>query len=223
MLRSLVKRFLRGARVDTSQAGEALLLESLVNARPNCERFLIDVGAHDGLSLSNSFSFVEQGWRALLIEPAPAVYPRLLAAHGHRSNVTCLQIACSDKQGEAVLYTGSDGEEGFLSTLCEDDNAYFRAARSGASTKVRVERLTDILTQHGAPARPGLLLIDAEGMDYEVLNGLDFELYRPTIVVTEEYESNVPKHAAKYSLLVTRNYGLVQKIGANTIWIDRSQ
>ena len=42
--------------------------------------------------------------------------------------------------------------------------------------------------QYGAPTRPGMLLIDAEGMDFEVLNGLDFDRYRPTIIVTEEYE-----------------------------------
>jgi FkbM family methyltransferase len=238
MLRSFIKRALNERAVnavrnikralnvvrnkDTSQAGEVALLASLVNAHPNCERFLIDVGAHDGVTLSNSFPFIQEGWHALLLEPAPAVFRRLFAAHGHRPNVTCLQVACSDKQGEAPLYTGSDGVNGFLSTLCEDDNDYFRSARSNASIKVRVERLTDILRQNGAPARPGMLLIDTEGMDFEVLSGLDFGHYRPSIIVTEEYEWDPTKHAAKYSLLINHGYSLVQKIGCNTIWRDKN-
>jgi len=55
-----------------------------------------------------------------------------------------------------------------------------------------------------------------------VLLGLDFGQFRPTVIVTEEYEWEPEKHAAKYTLLICSNYSLVQKIGYNTVWIDRS-
>jgi hypothetical protein len=58
-------------------------------------------------------------------------------------------------------------------------------------------------------------------MDYEALLGLDFAQFRPSIIVTEEYEWEPDKHAAKYSLLIKANYSLVQKLGCNTFWIDR--
>lgn len=88
--------------------------------------------------------------------------------------------------------------------------------------KVKTETLTNIFSEQKAPHCPGMLLVDCEGMDYEVLRGLDFARFRPTVIVTEEYEWEPEKHAAKYALLIHNNYSLVQKVGCNTIWIDRS-
>jgi len=205
---------------DVSQHGEATVLAKLA-AELALERFIIDVGANDGVTMSNSLRFVEDDWRAILIEPAPAVFAKLVANHGHRHNVTCLEVACADKSGISDLYFGSDGKEGFMSTLCTADNEWFRANRTSESVKVRTETLTDILRAQQAPSQPGILLVDCEGMDYETLLGLDFSCYRPTVVVTEEYEWEPDKLASKYSLLVRNGYSLSQKVGCNTIWVDR--
>ncbi len=206
---------------DSSQAGEGAVLERLVTEFV-CEEWVIDVGANDGIAVSNSLPFVKRGWRAVLIEPAPAVFKKLAANHGQLKNVTCLQVACCECPGEAELYIGSDGEDGFLSTLSTATNEWMDKARTSQSVKVKTDTLTNILASQNAPARPGILLVDCEGMDYEALLGLDFSRFRPTIVVTEEYEWEPAKHAAKYSFLIHANYSLFQKVGCNTIWIDRT-
>ncbi len=217
-----LKRLVRAASTeDKSQNGEATLLRRLVSEF-ECQNFLVDAGANDGITISNSFPFISAGWRGILIEPAPAVFKKLQANHGQRSNVTCLQIACSNKTGEADLYIGSDGEEGLLSSLCETDNEWFRQSRTSQTVKVKTDTLSNVLREHDAPSCPGILLVDCEGMDYEVLLGLDFAQFRPTVIATEEYEWEPGKHAAKYGLLIQNNYSLVQKVGCNTVWIDRS-
>ncbi|HLJ15260.1 MAG TPA: FkbM family methyltransferase [Bryobacteraceae bacterium] len=217
-----LKRLVRAAsQEDSSQNGEVPLLMRLVNEF-ECQNFLVDAGANDGITISNSFPFISAGWRGILIEPAPAVFKKLQANHGQRSNVTCLPIACSDKTGEADLYIGSDGEEGLLSSLCETDNEWFRQSRTSQTVKVKTDTLSNILRDHDAPSRPGILLVDCEGMDYEVLLGLEFAQFRPTLIATEEYEWEPAKHAAKYGLLIQNNYSLVQKVGCNTVWMDRS-
>lgn len=91
-----------------------------------------------------------------------------------------------------------------------------------ASVKVKTDTVTNILRRYKVPDRPGILLVDCEGMDYEVLLGLDFGEFRPTVIVTEEYEWEPEKHAAKYGLLIRNDYSLLQKVGCNTFWIDRS-
>jgi FkbM family methyltransferase len=207
--------------VDHSQSGEGALLAKIAKDFA-CQKWVIDVGANDGLTLSNSIAFVRQGWRAILIEPAPSVFRKLVANCGDRDNVTCLQIACSDKSGEADLYFGSDGEDGFKSTLCTSDNEWFSAERSSKSVSVKTDTITNILKQYQAPHQPGILLVDSEGMDYEVLLGLDFAQFRPTVIVTEEYEWEPEKHASKYGLLIRAGYTLIQKVGCNTLWLDRS-
>jgi FkbM family methyltransferase len=214
-----IKESVNGA--DSSQSGETVLLKKLA-AEFSCEKWIIDVGANDGVTISNSLPFVELGWRAILIEPAPAVFKRLAINLGTHDNATCLQLACSDKSGEADLYFGTDGEDGLMSTLCRTDNEWFKTTRTAKSVSVKTETITHILKQHHAPTRPGILLVDCEGMDYEALLGLDSSQFRPTVIATEEYEWEAEKHAAKYGLLIRANYSLVQKVGCNTVWIDRS-
>lgn len=217
-----LKRAFRAAiNPDESQNGEATLLRRLTNEF-ECEKFFVDVGANDGVTISNSLPFIKEGWRGIMIEPAPAVFEKLKRNHGHRDSVICVQVACSERTGDADLYIGSDGEEGFLSTLCQTDNEWFKTARSSKAVRVKTETLGNILKEHRAPRQPGMLLVDCEGLDYECFLGLDFSLFRPTIIATEEYEWEPLKHAAKYALLIQNNYSLVQKVGCNTIWVDRS-
>jgi hypothetical protein len=54
-------------------------------------------------------------------------------------------------------------------------------------------------------------------MDYDILLTLDFQKYRPRLIVTEDYE---PKNAAKFDLLERVGYSLIRKVGCNTFWID---
>jgi FkbM family methyltransferase len=223
MMPAPLKRAIRAAvrPPDLSQGGEVTLIWQLVRGY-ECQNYVVDVGANDGVTISNSFPFIDAGWKGILIEPAPAVFQKLMKNLGKRKTVTCLQMACSNKTGEADLYLGADGEEGLLSSLCQSDNEWFRQARGSQTVRVKTDTLTNVFAEYNSPGCPGLLLVDCEGMDYEVFLGLDFSRYRPTVIVTEEYEWEPQKHAAKYSLLIHNNYSLVQKVGCNTIWLDRS-
>lgn len=204
---------------DRSQHGEVTAIRKLLDTY-ECEPFVIDVGANDGVTISNSLPFIESGWRALLIEASPFVFEKLKRNHIHRPHVSCINLACSNAPGEFDLYIGTDGPNGFLSTLCTENSAWYAEHRTQQSIKVRTDTLTNILARAHSPAS-GLLLVDCEGMDYEVLCGLDFSAFRPTIILTEEYELNAERHAAKYSLLILNEYSLVQKVGCNTLWVDR--
>ena len=202
-----------------SQYGEDRILAGLLRGHPR--PFLVDVGAHAGRSLSNSLPFILRGWRAILLEPLPRVYDQLCYEHRNHPHAICLNMAASDQAGSLPLFLGSDGDIGMTSTLSQDSNEWFDTHRTEESIQVKTEKLTSILDQHDWPTDFGLLLVDAEGMDYEVLTGLDFTRYRPTIVVTEEYVGNPEKHAAKYQLLRANGYLLHVRLGeTNTIWVE---
>lgn len=207
--------------VDTSQYGEASAIAELIETDyPAC---LVDVGAHDGRFLSNSWPFIQQGWRAIAIEPLPKVFQQLEASHHGNPNVSCINKACADFRGQQKLFIGKDGDTGTWATLCQDDNELFRERRSDEFVLVEVETLTQILAEHNFPNDFSLLLIDAEGMDYEVLLGLDFEQYRPRLIVTEEYPLNLEKHNRKHQLLTDNHYRICKTINeCNTIWVHES-
>ena len=202
---------------DTSQHGELQHLLDIIT--PDYPPFLVDVGAHDGFYLSNSYHFIKKGWTGILLEPLPSVFKFLKETHLGNENVACINKACADKAGTSKFFLGADGELGMNSTLCCDENNWFDAHRTEAHIEVEVETLTRLLDAHNYPADFSLLLIDTEGMDYEVLLGLDFKRYQPRIILTEEYPSNKEKHENKYSLLRERGYTFKALVGCNSLWL----
>src|SRR3954451_1865256 len=80
--------------VDVSQHGEASVLAALVE--DDWPRYLVDVGAHDGRSLSNSLPFVELGWSGVLVEPLPQAFSLLADRYASRADVRCVQAACAE-------------------------------------------------------------------------------------------------------------------------------
>jgi FkbM family methyltransferase len=180
---------------------------------------MVDVGANDGKTYSNSYFFVKRlGWNAIMIEPYPDAFESLKKTHAKNPRVICLKIACSNTIGRQKLFIGVSN---LLSTLCQDENDCFKVHRTTKTIDVETETLTNVLRENNFPKDISLLLIDTEGMDYEVLLGLDFEQYQPRIVVTEEYCWNMEKHRNKYQYLLNSRYSLYKRLGSNTIWIRK--
>lgn len=203
---------------DTSQFGEASACRRLM--RPDWPPYVVDVGAYDGKHLSNSYPFVQEGWAAVLIEPHPAVFARLtLRFHGN-PKVHCIQKGCSNVRGTLPLFLekGHALSGSYSATLSTEQNGFMSEVRSDQSLQVAVDTLTNILSDVQWPKDFSLLSVDAEGLDFEVLQGLDFARFRPRLIITEEYLWNVAKHEAKYALLRNNGYVLKVQVGCNTIW-----
>ena len=129
--------------------------------------------------------------------------------------IVCAAVA--PERGPFRLYLGKHDPHRMLSTISTDDSEWFRDNRSEMFVEVEGVPLPELLEEHAVPRRPDLLLIDTEGMDYDLLLTLDFEQYRPKVVVTEDYQ---PKNAAKFRLLERVGYSFIKRVGCNTFWLD---
>jgi FkbM family methyltransferase len=207
-LRGFIKFVLRK---DTTFHGEYGLVQRLLPK--DCPKVVVDVGASDGFYGSNSYPFAARSWSALLIEPHPETFRKLRHLHRRRRSVTCLNMACADTDGPRPFYFGTKATS--HSTLSTEDTPRFRALRSDKSVMVDVRRLEGVLSEHGIPSDFGLLSIDAESFDYEVLLGLDLGKWRPRVIVTEGYES---KDKLKCDYLQLHNYRLGGTRGSNSFW-----
>src|SRR3954467_14984824 len=101
--------------VDVSQHGEAGMLAALVE--PDWPRYLVDVGAHDGRSLSNSFPFLQLGWGGVLVEPLPSAFAQLESLYRGPPDVRCVHAACGAVEGEGQLAVGDDAPVAMTSSL----------------------------------------------------------------------------------------------------------
>jgi len=131
----------------------------------------VDVGAERG---GLAHALLSYGYSpALLIEPAPANVAELRRVFGERSDVEILEIAAGASDGEATLYlaTTPEGElqPAFHAIGSPGDGDQYRWT---ADRTVMCRSLDSLLREQRIPGRVGLLKIDAEGTDFEVVQGM---------------------------------------------------
>jgi len=179
-----------------AQFGEDRILWQVFRQRSH--GYFIEVGAYDGVTLSNTYFLEQMGWHGLLVEP---IYPLCQRAAAARPRSHVVHAACSKK--------GSGGTERFtvtqnvpvLSFLHADQDHVDRCIREGAvliEIEVPVTTLDAVLLQErrspdpfGGPWAPNagwridLVSIDTEGCELEVLDGFSLERFKPRVMVVE--------------------------------------
>jgi FkbM family methyltransferase len=178
--------------------------------------FYIDVGAHDPAIDSVTKAFYDLGWRGINLEPVVASYQKL---ERDRPEDVNLQMALGADAEEARFYevvgTG-------LSTM--DGAIALRHARELGfeinNYPVSVDTLTRICEQY-APTDIHFLKIDVEGAEKAVLLGMDFNRFRPWIVLLEATEPNsqVTNFEDWEDLLLQAGYEFVYFDGLNRFYL----
>ncbi len=201
---------------DYSQAGETLVIRQLLQKGKKDEGFFIEVGANDGKTVSNTFGLVKNGWSGLSVEANPNVFVRLERHLRKYPKVKAVCLAVAPERGAVKLFFGKNDPLGLLSTISTESSEWFEKHRSENYVEVPGVPLTELIDEQAAPSAPDLLVIDAEGMDYEILLTLDFRKYRPKLIVTEDYEL---KNEVKFKILEFAGYTFARRVGCNTFWL----
>ncbi len=100
---SCVKALEGKAANKYSQWGEDGLLEVIFNIIGVTNKYVVEIGAADGLMFSNSRKLIEEGWNALLIEKEQAAYDRLVKNSNHLKFVTPLLAEVTSANIESLL------------------------------------------------------------------------------------------------------------------------
>jgi len=153
---------------------------------------VIDVGANYGHYALTAANAVGAQGMVLAFEPQPGVYADLvrnasLARHG---NLQTFAIALGDRDGEAVLAVDahSSGRSSLVAGL---------VALPGETITVPVRRLADVLAETIPSRKVGLVKIDTEGFEAQVLAGAWEMLTRDLPVVFTEFSPGRMRQAGK--------------------------
>jgi FkbM family methyltransferase len=89
-----------------SQNDEEKVILDLFKDQPTGR--LLDIGAFDGKTFSNSLALIEKGWRAVLVEPNPTSLVALINLHGTNRNVEIVGALVSPEPGLQEMFTCQD-------------------------------------------------------------------------------------------------------------------
>ena len=203
----------RAFRRDESDRLIALFAETFPEA------FVVQIGANDGTAGDPLMEgFRKTRWTGLLVEPVPHLYEMLVARYRNRPGVQMECAAISTRDGEASLYRlrsipGQTPQ--WFEQLATLDREVLLKHRSSIpeidslliEERVPTVRLDTLLARHGI-SRIDLLVIDAEGHDFEILRTLDLARFRPTLLMFEHQHLSENDKDAAYALLKTAGYNL---------------
>ena len=212
-----------------SQSGEDAIIRYIfrtLGIDPAGIRYL-DLGANHAVHLSNTYSFYMSGARGVLLDANPVLAKELSE---RRSGDVVINKCLSDKPDTKLEFYIMSGDG--LSTM--DYEAAQSFIRENPSLKIEqtitVDSITigEIIREHFADKAPELLNIDIEGMELTVLKMIDFEKFRPLVIICEmiEYRNGLTvggKNQEIMDYMKSVGYEEFAFTGINSIFIDKSR
>ncbi len=163
--------------------------ENLFKNLPN--GVFVDVGAHDGIALSNTYFFEKElGWSGICIEPIPKVFDML------QKNRTCICInGCASKDHNVKKqFIQIFGPCEMLSTIVDTLDLAHKARidreikEFGGSYEivdVPCYNLNQILQEVGI-THVNFLSLDIEGGEFDILQNFDFSQCPVDVIAVED-------------------------------------
>lgn len=199
--------------ISYAQNLEDVMLWRALGDVPN--GFYIDAGANDPDVESVTKAFYERGWNGINIEPLPSHHAALLKKRIRDINILA---AVGDKEGEIELWEGPI--RGWATASAEVASTHESDGFFGVRHEVRLTTLTSICERY-VNHEIHFLKIDVEGFEKEAIEGMNFVLFRPWILVIESTFPNTitPNYQTWESSVLSYGYEFAYSDGLNRFYV----
>lgn len=208
-----LRRHLFSRRISYSQYGEDLIIEAYF---PSSLGTYLDVGSGRPKRHSNSFLFYRRGWNGVCVDANPLnTFLHKIA----RPRDKALNLALDRSPGPPMKFFIFKPWQ--LSTLSKDwsDQLIKSGARLVKTREVQVASLPS-LGISTAPGAPFFLSIDVEGLDFEVISGIDWSELKPSLICIEELD-RAGIAGATQTLLEQQGYFLAARTPVSSIYVHK--
>jgi FkbM family methyltransferase len=185
--------------------------------------FFVDIGAHDGISFSNSYYFEKNlGWKGICIEPHPVVFEKL------KQNRYCyLENVAISNENKEMKFLKIDGAPEMLSGLVDNydprhiERIGKEAILDGGSIdiiNVQCVSLSSLLDKYNVQ-EVDYLSIDVEGAELSILKGIDFN---KCLIKYITIEDNYPDTSQEWhNILLSNNFEVIQILGHDYVYKNK--
>lgn len=176
--------------------------------------YFVDIGAHDGVSCSNSLLFEKLGWNGICFEPIPDVFNKL------KNNRKCAvkNIAVSDKSGVEkffVLKGYSEMLSGLVNSYVENHiERINREIQEHQQEYDYIDVVCSTFNEEISETEIDILSIDTEGSEYSIIKSIDFSKYKISFLVFEMnyYDKNL------LDFIQSKNFTFIKQLGVDYIF-----
>ena len=176
--------------------------------------YFVELGANDGVNQSNTLFFERfRGWKGVLIEPFQPNYKELIR---NRSSVNFFKNAAC----VGPTYTNPTVELAYsnLMTSTLGINSDIQDPVSHADQGAKFWGGNSFVFEAAAPALIDLLSLDVEGVELEILKGVDHSKYRFRYICVESRQ-----FGELQEYLLSQKYSLISDLSAHDYLFRDSQ
>lgn len=168
-------------------------------ARGRPDAFFVQVGANDAVQRDQLREEVlARRWRGILVEPVPYVFERLRQNCGNEARLILENVAIADHDGVQELFYLPQSEDGDLPQWYDALASFNRDVVAKhreyipdideriASMDVPCLTFSSLCDRHRVQ-HIDFVQIDTEGYDFEIIKLIDFDRYRPALLMFEHH------------------------------------
>ena len=188
--------------------------------------FYVEVGAYDGIFVSNTWGLAERGWDGLLIEPVPHLAELCRKNYVGHERVRVIQKAVGASASQVTLHLGDVFTTANTDLLAEyGDISWASGSITAEQVVVECQALDQVLSEENVPKEFDLLVVDVEGFETEVFAGFDLARWRPKMLIVELVDthpnlSTTQRQDARLGRsLASSGYVIAHKDWINTVFV----
>lgn len=178
----------------------------------------IDIGANDGITLSNTRALVELGSEGVFVEPSPKAFERLKENYKGMKGLYFYNVALGDHNGQAILQESSNllnsADIGLVSTFESSEMQRFKSICTYEPVTVKMFKWKTFYNRLRIKEFT-FISLDIEGFELKVLPDMDLTNTEMLCI-----EHNGSKEKKEQYLYYTSKYGMdkiIYESGENII------
>ncbi|MDP2013167.1 MAG: FkbM family methyltransferase [Actinomycetota bacterium] len=201
------------------------ILERLLGRRET--GYFVEVGAYDGVFVSNTWGLAVRGWQGLMLEPVPAMAAQCRANHGGHPRVQVVERAIGLAGVDEVrLHIAGTLTTANAEALHEyEDLDWAQGSLTTEQIVVPCSTLDEVLVEFDVPVGFDVLVVDVEGFETEVFSGVDLDAWKPKLLIVEladmhpDLSLTAAKDAQLGEMFLAKGYRIVFKDHVNTVLV----
>jgi FkbM family methyltransferase len=165
--------------------------------------FFIEIGASDGIELSNTYLLEKKyNWKGLCVEPIPKRFELL---YKNRPNSLCCDKAVYNESNLNLIFDIANNFD-LLSGISSHIDCHLNDVNKN-KTQITINTISfnDLLEKYNSPLFIDYLSLDTEGSEYEILKSVDFKKYTFGLIDVE-HNYMEPRRTQIKNLLTSNGY-----------------